>query len=160
MEKAVPIKDFPQEAIFPKFFCFLTKTMPCYTYRCRNVFTIEDRTTWDRDPAHERTGAGSINARKLLSRSRIHIKTKSKWNICLWSGKLKCTVSFNKCQNVSCWLKIFIWNIQDYQNQVLLYTLTLKTCWYLVTFVSEKIKIIILGFLADPQLLFDHLDYK
>ncbi|OPJ77792.1 hypothetical protein AV530_000096 [Patagioenas fasciata monilis] len=46
--------------------------------RCRNVFTIEDSTAWERDPAHERTGAWSINARKLCSSSRVHIKTKSK----------------------------------------------------------------------------------
>lgn len=112
-------KKNPQETVLLKFFCFLTKTMNCYTYRCRNAFTIEDSTAWERDPAHERTGAWSINGRKLWSSSRVHIKTKSKWNICLWSDKLKCSVSFHKCQNVSCWLKIVKWNIQEYQHQVL-----------------------------------------
>lgn len=119
---------FPQETILPMFFCFPTKTMHCYTYRCRNAFTIEVSTTWVRDSAHERTGAWSINARKLLNSSRVHIKTKSKRNICLWSDKLKCNVSFHKCQNVSCWLKIVKWNIREYQDHTLfVYSLSLKT---------------------------------
>lgn len=79
MENAVSVKKkIPQESLLPKFFCFLTKTINCYTYRCRNVFTIEDNTAWERNPARERTGVWSINARKLLSSSRVHIKTKSK----------------------------------------------------------------------------------
>lgn len=111
--------NFLQETILPRFFCFLTKTMHCYTYRCRNVFTTENSTTWDRDPAYERIGVWSINARKLLSSSRVVVKTQSEWHIGVWADKLKCNVAFQKCQNVSCWLKVGKWNIQEYQRQVL-----------------------------------------
>lgn len=79
MENAVSVEvTFSTGNNFGNVFCFPTKTMHCYTYRCRNVFTIEVSTTWVRDSAHERTGAWSINARKLLNSSRVHIKTKSK----------------------------------------------------------------------------------
>lgn len=142
------------------FFCFPTKTMHCYTYRCRNAFAIEVSTTWVRDSAHERTGAWSINARKLLNSSRVHIKTKSKWNICLWSDKLKCNVSFHKCQNVSCWLKIVKWNIQGDQDHILFVYSYSQNISAFSHFCYEEDKNNVSSFLDDLQLQFNHLDYK
>ena len=133
-------KNFPQETILPEFFCFLTKTMHFSSCRRRTAFTIKDSRTWDRDPAHERTGAWSANAKKLLSCSRVHIKTKSKWNICLWSDKLKCNVSST---NVKMFHAGWQWLSEAFTNirvKYFLYTLTLKTFWYLVTFVSKEDK--------------------